>query len=151
MKAARRIIRSSIEPAKILASVEDPSAGGTVLFVGTIRNRNEGRVVEGLDYEVYKEMAERGMLDIEGDVRRRWPVKKLAMVHRYGSLKVGEVSVAVAVSCEHRSEAFEACRYAIDAIKRTLPLWKKEKVKGGKGSWVKGTPITVSLRSEDYR
>jgi molybdopterin synthase catalytic subunit len=71
----------------------------------------------------------------------KWPVKKVAMIHRYGDLKVGEVSVAVAVSSEHRGEAFEACRYAIDTIKRSLPLWKKEKWKGGRGGWVKGTRI----------
>jgi len=63
------------------------------------------------------------------------------MVHRYGHLKVGDVSVAVAVSCEHRAEAFEACRYAIDTIKGTLPMWKKERFRGGAQAWVKGTPI----------
>jgi molybdopterin synthase catalytic subunit len=136
-----RITKSPIDPAEILASVRDPSAGGTVLFLGTIRNRNEGKVVRGLDYQVYREMAEKRMLEIEKRVKRKWPVKKMAMVHRYGSLRVGEVSVAVAVACEHRAEAFEACRYAIDTIKHTLPLWKKERLKGGKQSWVEGIPI----------
>jgi molybdopterin synthase catalytic subunit len=136
-----RITKSPIDSAEILASVRDPSAGGTVLFLGTIRNRNEGKVVRGLDYQVYREMAEKRMLEIEKQVKKKWPVKKMAMVHRYGSLKVGEVSVVVAVSCEHRAEAFEACRYAIDTIKQTLPLWKKERLKGGKQSWVQGSPI----------
>ena len=109
--------------------------------MGTIRNRSEGKTVTGLSYEVYREMAERRMGEIEADVRKRWPVVKMTMVHRYGNLKVGEVSVAVAVSCEHRAEAFEACRYAIDTIKGTLPIWKREKFEGGSQSWVKGTPI----------
>jgi len=90
---------------------------------------------------VYRGMAERRMQEIEDRVRKKWPVVKIAMVHRYGPLKVGEVSVAVAVSCEHRAEAFEACRYAIDTIKGTLPMWKKERLRGGTQVWVKGTPI----------
>ena len=140
-RASGRVTKSFIDPGKVLSSVRDPSAGGTVMFLGTIRNRSEGRQVTGLEYEVYKEMAERKMLEIEKKVRAKWPVNRMAMVHRYGRLKVGEVSVAVAVSSEHRAEAFEACRYAIDAIKRTLPLWKKELLAGGETSWVKGEPI----------
>lgn len=141
-----RITKSPIDPAEVLASVRDPAAGGTVLFVGTIRNRNEGKVVRGLEYEVYKEMAVRWMLEIEKTVRKKWPVKKMEMVHRYGNLKVGEVGVAVAVSCEHRAEAFEACRFAIDALKRTVPIWKKEK--GERGSrWVEGEPIEAEMSS----
>ena len=125
----------------MLEAVADEVAGGAVLFVGTIRKRSGGRTVEGLTYEVYREMAERKMLEIEKRVRNRWPVVKIAMVHRYGVLKVGEVSVAVAVSCPHRAEAFEACRYAIDTIKGTLPMWKKERFRGGSETWVKGAPI----------
>jgi molybdopterin synthase catalytic subunit len=125
----------------VLASVGDDEAGGSVLFVGTIRRKSEGKFVEGLTYEVYREMAERKMAEIEDRVRKRWPVVKMAMAHRYGDLEVGEVSVAVAVSCRHRAEAFEACRYAIDTIKGTLPIWKKERFKGGSETWVKGTPI----------
>lgn len=135
------ITSSPIDPARFLRSVRDRSAGGTVVFVGTIRSRNEGKPVTGLRYDVYRAMAEKRMLEIESQVKARWPVKKLSMVHRYGSLKVGEVSVAVAVSCEHRAEAFEACRFAIDAIKRTVPLWKKEMSRGARGAWVKGRPI----------
>jgi len=136
-----RITREPINPARVLASVNDEEAGGAVLFVGTIRRRSGGKTVEGLSYEVYREMAERRMRDIEISVRKKWPVVKMAMVHRYGQLKVGEVSVAVAVSCEHRAEAFEACKFAIDTIKGTLPMWKKERFKGGAQTWVKGTPI----------
>jgi molybdopterin synthase catalytic subunit len=131
-----------IRVASVLASVKDGSAGGTVLFLGTVRRRSDGRQVSGLTYEVYKGMAEKRMREIEETTKRRWPVVKLAMVHRYGKLKVGEVSVAVAVSCEHRAEAFEAGRYAIDTIKKSLPLWKKEKFVGGRESWVKGAPIS---------
>jgi molybdopterin synthase catalytic subunit len=141
LRAAGRITRSRIDPGKVLVSVQDRSAGGTVIFLGTIRNRSGGRDVKGLEYEVYREMAEKKMLEIERRVRKKWPVRKMTMVHRYGRLKVGEVSVAVAVSSEHRAEAFEAARYAIDAIKRLLPLWKREMLTGGETSWVKGEPI----------
>lgn len=142
MARKRLITREPIDPARVLASVADDSAGGSVLFVGTVRNRSAGRHVRGLTYEVYREMAEKKMLEIEAQARKKWPVRKMAMVHRYGDLKVGEVSVAVAVSCEHRAEAFGACRYAIDSIKGALPIWKKEKVAGGGESWVKGSAIT---------
>ena len=136
-----RITTRPIDPVKVMESVQDDSAGGTVLFLGTVRNVNEGEAVTGLRYEVYEAMAEKKLKEIEERVMRRWPVKKLAMVHRYGDLEVGEVSVAVAVSSEHRGDAFDACRYAIDTIKTSLPLWKKEKLKGGKEGWVKGKKI----------
>ena len=119
----------------------DRESGGTVLFVGTVRRRSGGNRVRGLTYEVYKEMAERKMEEIEESVRKKWPVERMSMVHRYGDLDVGEVSVVVAVSCQHRAQAFEACRFAIDTIKRSLPIWKKERVVGGGEKWVKGTPI----------
>ena len=135
------ITKLPIDPAKVLASVSDPSAGGSVVFVGTIRNRSGGRTVRGLTYEAYAEMAERKMREIESRLMKMWHVKRIAMVHRHGELRVGDVSVAVAVSCEHRAEAFEACRYAIDSIKRSLPIWKKEKTGRGAESWVRGTPI----------
>jgi molybdopterin synthase catalytic subunit len=137
-----RITAKPIDPAKVLQSVQDPSAGGTVIFLGTIRNRSEGRAVTGLKYEVYKEMAEKRMVELEAEAKARWPVKRVTVVHRYGSLRIGEVSVAVAVSSEHRAEAFEACRFLIDSIKSTLPLWKKEKLRSGKEHWTRGQPIS---------
>ncbi|MDV3294022.1 MAG: molybdenum cofactor biosynthesis protein MoaE [Nitrososphaerales archaeon] len=135
-----RITRKQIDPSAEFDLVTDPSAGGIVLFAGTIRNRSEHGRVSGLEYEVYKEMAEKRLRVIEAEVRKRWPVRKIRMVHREGKLKVGEVSVVVAVSCAHRADAFEACRYAIDRIKTGLPLWKKEMV-GGTSRWVAGKPI----------
>ncbi len=137
------ITKGQIRPERVLASVKDDSAGGTVMFLGTVRRRSEGKPVKGLAYDVYREMAEKKMGEIEAKVKKRWPVIKISMVHRYGNLRVGDVSVAVAVSCEHRAEAFEACRFAIDAIKGSLPLWKKEKFGSGEESWVKGSPIAT--------
>lgn len=130
-----------IETEKIIAEVMDDSAGGTVVFIGTVRNRNEGKKVTSLEYQAYTRMAEQKMKEIEAETRKRWPVKRVRMVHREGQLSVGEVSVVVAVSCEHRGDAFEACRFAIDRIKQTLPLWKNEMDDSGKKKWVAGSPI----------
>lgn len=141
MAQPERITKRPIDLAEVLDSVTDDSAGGTVLFVGTIRNRSRGRTVMGLEYDVYKEMAEAKMRDLEEAVRKKWPVKRIRMVHRYGALKIGEVSVAVAVSAEHRADAFKACRYTIDTVKRSLPIWKKERLRGGAETWVKGRSI----------
>lgn len=120
--------------------MEDPAAGGIALFIGTIRNRSELGKVDGLEYQAYRKMAEKRMKVIGKEVMKKWPVKKLSMYHREGRLRIGEVSVVVAVSSAHRAEALEACRYAIDRIKTGLPLWKRERVQGTH-RWVEGKPI----------
>src|SRR5690242_15686211 len=119
----------------------DDDAGGIVLFVGTVRNQTDGRRVKGLEYQVYRRMAQHEIAKLEEEIKRRWPVKSITLVHREGKLRVGDVSVVVAVSAPHRGEAFDAARYAIDRIKDSLPIWKREKFKGGGYVWVKGTPI----------
>ena len=136
-----RISQKPIDPAKALASVMDDDVGGVVLFVGTVRNQTDGRRVKGLEYQVYRRMAEREIAKLEEEVKRRWPVRSITLVHREGKLKVGDVSVVVAVSAPHRGEAFDVARYAIDRIKDSFPIWKREKFKGGRYAWVKGTPI----------
>lgn len=137
---AKSVTGRRIDPARILGEVTDKDAGGTVIFVGTIRRKGEAGKVDALEYQVYSKMAEKRMKRIEEEVRKKWPVKKVRMVHREGRLRVGEVSVVVAVSSAHRAEAFEACRYAIDRVKTTLPLWKRERV-AGRSRWVEGVPI----------
>lgn len=129
-----------ISPSKALGEVSDPTAGGTVIFIGTIRNRSEFGRVDGLEYQAYRKMAEKRMKVIGAEVMKKWPVKKVSMYHREGRLRIGEVSVVVAVSSAHRAEAFKACRYAIDRIKTGLPLWKRERVRGTR-HWVEGKPI----------
>src|SRR5204862_4278855 len=95
-----------------------------------------------LDYEAYGPMAEKKLAEIEAEVRRRWQVGGVAMVHRLGRLEVGEVSVAVAVSCPHRGDAFNACRYAVDTLKELVPIWKKDNPPDAAGGWVH--PVTES-------
>ena len=136
-----RVTRKPIDPAKALESVMDDDVGGTVLFVGTIRNQTDGKKVKGLEYEVYRKMAKREIAKLEEEIRKRWPIKSIRMVHREGKLRVGEVSVVVAVSAEHKGEAFDAARYAIDRIKESFPIWKREKFSGGRKIWAKGIPI----------
>jgi molybdopterin synthase catalytic subunit len=117
-------------------SVRRPGCGGVVLFLGTVRDLTGGRVTVALDYEAYPAMAEAKMAEIEADTRTRWPVGDISMIHRLGRLEVGEVSVAVAVSCPHRADAFDACRHAIDRLKELVPIWKKENWADGGTEWV---------------
>ena len=110
----------------LLSYVGDHSSGASVLFTGTVRNHNKEDKVSKLYYESYQEMAEKILQEIENEVHTKWKINKFIAIHRTGTLKVGEVSVAVAVSSGHRKEAFEACKFGIDSIKEKAPIWKKE-------------------------
>src|SRR5438094_6754803 len=112
-----QLTREPIDCLKLTEQVRRPNCGGIVTFLGTVRDLTDGRVTVALDYEAYSGMAEKKMAEIERETRARWPVGEMAMVHRLGHLEVGAVSVAVAVSCPHRAQAFEACHYAIDRLK----------------------------------
>jgi len=103
-----------------------PADGAVCLFLGVVRNENRGRPVLRLEYEAYEEMALPLMEEIASETARRHPVTDVRLVHRLGRLEIGEASVAVAVSSPHRTEAFAACRFAIDALKARVPIWKKE-------------------------
>lgn len=133
------MIRLTSEPIDYHALTEQvrrPECGGVVLFLGTVRDLTDGRVTAALDYEAYPSMAEKKLAEIEQEVRQRWPIGDVALVHRLGHLQVSEVSVAVAVSSPHRAEAFEACRHAIDRLKQIVPIWKKENWADGATEWV---------------
>jgi molybdopterin synthase catalytic subunit len=119
-------------------SVRSPHCGAVALFLGTVRDLTGDRVTTHLDYQAYPAMAEKKLAEVEAEVRRRWPVGGVALVHRVGRLEVGEVSVAVAVSSPHRAEAFEACRFAIDTLKDVVPIWKRENAPDGATEWVEG-------------
>ncbi|MBU6281103.1 molybdenum cofactor biosynthesis protein MoaE [bacterium] len=128
------MIRLTSEPILVddlVRAAGDPASGALVLFVGTTRDHNQGRQVERLEYEAYPGMAEREMEKIADEARRRWPLQKVAIVHRTGVVPVGEASVAIAVSSAHRADAFEAARFAIDRLKEVVPIWKKEFFEGG--------------------
>ena len=118
--------------------VADPKAGGIDVFVGTTRaeTTSQDRALVALDYEAYPEMARREMAALEAEARRRWPILEAALAHRLGHLGPGEVSVAVAVSCPHRHQAFDACRWLIDTLKELVPIWKRETWADGTQEWV---------------
>ena len=131
-----RLTPEPIDFQALIELVRRDDSGAVVTFLGTVRDLTEGRVTTSLDYEAYPRMAEKKLAEIEDETRARWPVGDIAMVHRLGHLDVGEISVAVAVSCPHRAQAFEACRFAIDRLKEIVPIWKKEHWADGTTEWV---------------
>ena len=136
-----RLTHDVIDYYALTEQVRRNDCGAVVTFLGTVREMTDGRATAALDYEAYPGMAEKKMAEIEGDTRQRWPVGEIMLVHRTGHLDVGDVSVAVAVSCPHRAQAFEACRHAIDRLKELVPIWKKESWADGSTEWVHpGTP-----------
>jgi molybdopterin synthase catalytic subunit len=124
-----------------VANVAGPECGGICIFLGTVRDNFEGHATDHLEYEAYAEMAEETIQAIAGEARGRWPIARVAVQHRTGTLQIGEVSVIVAVSAPHRAEAFEACRYVIDELKERAPIWKKEVGESGE-IWV-GAPTAT--------
>jgi molybdopterin synthase catalytic subunit len=131
-----KVVEHSLSADSVASAVGDAGAGGIVVFAGVVRNETEGRAVKFLEYEAHAPMAEAKMREIGDRLRARWPsVKGVAMLHRVGRLEIGEASVLIAISAAHRAEAFEACRYAIDTLKATVPVWKKEHFEDGE-VWV---------------
>ncbi|HEX6800173.1 MAG TPA: molybdenum cofactor biosynthesis protein MoaE [Ktedonobacterales bacterium] len=123
--------------ARLERAIEDAGDGGVVTFRGIVRNSSRGKRVRYLEYDAYPEMAEQEMAKIAAEVERRWQTDHVALAHRIGRLEIGECSVVVTVACPHRAQAFEACRYAIDTLKQTVPIWKKEVAEDGE-EWVEG-------------
>src|ERR1700690_4106033 len=130
-----QIVDKNIDIVELLASVIVPEAGGIDMFLGTTRNHSKGKKVIRLEYEAYVPMALKLMDEIESEIRKRWDIHNISIVHRIGVVPVMEASVAIAVSAAHRKEAFEACRYAIDELKKRVPIWKKEIFEDGE-VWV---------------
>jgi len=131
-----RVTTEALSADALADAVTVPEAGGVVVFLGVVRNNNAGRRVVALEYEAHVPMAEAKMKEIGEAVYRRWPdVKQVAMAHRIGRLGIGEASVVIAVSAAHRQQAFEACHFAIDRLKETVPIWKREIFEDG-AVWV---------------
>ena len=133
-----QLVTDPIDYGTLTEQVRRADCGAVVTFLGTVRELTEGRRTVALDYEAYAEMAEKKMIEIEQETRSRWPIGAIEIVHRLGRLELAEVSVAVAVSCPHRAQAFEACRHAIDRLKELVPIWKKENWADGSSEWVGG-------------
>ena len=131
------LTRAPIEREALAAQVKAPADGAVVVFEGIVRNHSAGRETLYLDYEAYEPMAMGKMREIAAELRERFPIDSLAMVHRLGRMQIGETSVLIAVSAAHRAAAFEACRTAIDTLKLTVPIWKKEYFADG-AVWAEG-------------
>jgi molybdopterin synthase catalytic subunit len=138
----RTLVRVTPEPLAVeeaLSHVEDPGAGGTCVFVGTVRDAGAGgEVVTGLTYEAWEELAVQRLDELAARILAGWPVRRVALLHRTGQLEVGQASVVVAVSSAHRAEAFEACRFGIEELKHDVPIWKRESFETGEARWVMG-------------
>ncbi|MDW7694185.1 molybdenum cofactor biosynthesis protein MoaE [Flammeovirgaceae bacterium SG7u.111] len=118
-----------------LTATASESAGAIDIFVGTVRNKTKGRPVVRLEFEAYDKMAESEMNKLAEEIKQKWPVEKISIIHRKGALEVGETAVIIAVSTPHRAASFKACRYAIDQLKERVPIWKKEIFEDGE-MWV---------------
>jgi len=132
-----RVSNSVVDPSEALAFVQDPAAGGSCVFVGTVRDLSEAGEVTGIVYEAWAELAERRLSLIAEEMLE--DARKVALLHRFGDLAVGEVAVVVAASAPHREQAFAACRHGIERVKQDVPIWKKESLASGESSWVMGS------------
>jgi MoaE-MoaD fusion protein len=142
--AHAEIIREAIDTQQVLTSLKRGEDGAAVVFEGVVRNQTRGRKTLYLDYEAYEEMALQQMEALAGQALKQFPIRDVAVVHRLGRLEIGETSVLVVVASAHRAAAFDACRWVIDTLKRTVPIWKKEYFEDG-AVWADGEPFPVEI------
>ncbi len=141
-----RVTQKAIDLQELVKFVTDPGAGAIITFIGTARDHNDGRKVIGLEYEAYPEMAEKELARLGAEAKSRWNLQRVAIVHRIGPVPISEPSVVIAVSAAHRRDAFEASRFAIEEIKKRVPIWKKEIFEGGE-IWIgtqSGEPFNLT-------
>jgi molybdopterin synthase catalytic subunit len=142
------VTREPIDPPRILELVGSAEDGAIVLFLGTVRDHNDGRAVSGMRYDAYGAMAEKVLEQIAREAATRLGTDRIAVVHRVGELSIGDVSVAIAASSPHRAESFDAARYVIEEIKQRLPVWKLEHAARGESTWVEGVTPSVEARHD---
>ena len=135
-----RISATSLKPGALRRELLDSRAGGYVSFEGRVRNRNAGREVYRLEYEVYRDLAEKEGARIINEARRKFAIFSAACVHRRGRLRGGDIAVWAGVTAEHRGAAFAACSYIIDEMKKRVPIWKKEHYEAGSSEWISHPP-----------
>ena len=137
MEPIIQLTREPLDRNALVEAVTHASVGGIVIFEGVVRDNARGKQVRYLEYDAYIEMAKEQIRAIVAEAERRWEVEHVAVAHRFGRLEIGEASVIIVVAAPHRAEAFEACRYIIDTLKTTVPIWKKEVATDGE-EWVEG-------------
>lgn len=145
-KVIKRITTDEIDTFDIINSMKDKKgkSGATVIFVGSVRNYGNNGLVKGMFYESYVKMAEIQIKNIEKEAAKKWDIKKIRIVHRIGTMKLGCNSIVIALSTPHSKEAFEACEFILAAIKRQVPIWKKEILSDNKKKWVVGNPLNIN-------
>lgn len=134
------IVERPLDPCRALQEVANDGNGATVLFVGTVRNVNDGSPVTALDYSAYGAMAERELGAIAGEASERFGTGDIVVEHRVGNLELGDASVVIAVAHPHRGAAYDASRYIIEELKKRLPVWKREHYSDGRSEWVQNAP-----------
>jgi MoaE-MoaD fusion protein len=142
--AHAKIVRERIQSEAVLAAIKKPEDGAAVVFEGVVRNHTRGRQTLYLDYEAYEEMALKQMKELAAEAMRQFKIRDVALIHRLGRLEIGETSVLIVVASAHRAAAFEACRWLIDTLKRTVPIWKKEYFVDG-AVWADGEPFPAEI------
>jgi molybdopterin synthase catalytic subunit len=140
-----RIVREPIDAQAITAELKQVADGAVVVFDGIVRDNTRGRRTLYLDYEAYEEMAVKEMESLANEAERRFGVRAVSIIHRLGRLEIGETSVLIVVASAHRGAAFEACRWIIDTLKKTVPIWKKEYFEDG-AVWADGDPFPEEIR-----
>jgi len=144
------LTRERIDAEKLVAGAKRGEDGAVVVFDGIVRNNSRGRATLHLDYEAYEEMAQKQMRQLAAEARERFNVRQVTMVHRLGRLEIGETSVLIVVASAHRAQAFEACRWLIDTLKQTVPIWKKETFADG-AVWAQGDPFPAGIAVDASR
>jgi molybdopterin synthase catalytic subunit len=139
-----RIVRDPIDTQAVLSRIKQGEDGAAVVFEGIVRNHTRGRKTLYLDYEAYEEMALRQMEELAEQALKNFQVRDVALIHRLGRLEIGETSVLIVVASAHRAAAFDACRWLIDTLKRTVPIWKKEHFEDG-AVWADGEPFPAEI------
>jgi molybdopterin synthase catalytic subunit len=143
------LVDRPIDAAALIAEVADHATGATLLFLGTVRDVNDGRAVTGMEYSAYHAMAQRELNDIALEVVERFGSEHIVVEHRLGTLALGEASVAIAVAHPHRSEAYDASRYVIEQLKKRVPIWKREHYVDGTREWVDPTAGVIPSAARD--
>lgn len=151
MSIRTAIVRRAIDLAALLAEVEDTANGATLVFLGQVREVNDGRLVTGIEYSAYDEMAARELAAIATECASAFGIAHLAIEHRLGALKLGETSIAIALAHPHRAAAYDASRFVIEEVKRRLPIWKREGYGNGESEWVNAGGVAEQGSAREHQ
>lgn len=144
----RWICDTPLDLTPLLAETEDPASGALIVFVGTVRNQNDGLPVEAMTYEAHIPLAEKVLAEIEAEAVTRFDVRRCRIQHRVGRLNLGEPSILIVVRAAHRASAYDASRYAIDEVKKRAPIWKEEHYASGESRYLDGIPLRPTEKEQ---